>query len=184
MLLQMAQFHSFLQLSNSPIYTHTHTHTHRHTHHIFCIRSSVDGHLGCFHVLVIMNNAAVNIRAHVSFCTSVFVFFTCVPRRGTAGYTVALFLVFLRNLHPVLHSGCTRFYSHQQYRRVPFSPFPQRYLLFAVFLTIDRWEVMCYCAFDSRFSDDQRHRGLFSYACWPSACPLWENVHSGLPPTV
>ena len=87
MLLQMAQFHSFLRLSNSPIHTHTHTHT----HHIFCICSSVDGHLGCYHVLVIVNNAAVNIRAHVSFCTTVFVFFACIPRRGTAGYMVALF---------------------------------------------------------------------------------------------
>ena len=54
-------------------------------HHIFFIHSSVDGHLDCFHVLAIVNNAAVNIRVHVSFQISVFVFSGYIPRSGTAG---------------------------------------------------------------------------------------------------
>ena len=33
----------------------------------FFVHSSVDGHLRCFHVLAIINTAAVNIRVHVSF---------------------------------------------------------------------------------------------------------------------
>ena len=35
-------------------------------YHIF-IYSSVDGHLGCFHVLAIVNSAAMNMEVHVSF---------------------------------------------------------------------------------------------------------------------
>ena len=39
--------------------------------HIFFIHSSVDGHLGCCHVLAIINSAEMNIGVHASFSDSV-----------------------------------------------------------------------------------------------------------------
>ena len=43
-------------------------------YHSFFIRSSVGGHLGCFHVLGMVTSAAVNTGAHVSSCLYCFAF--------------------------------------------------------------------------------------------------------------
>ena len=49
----------------------------------FLIHSSADGHLGCFHVLAIINSAVINIGVHVSL--SLLVSSVCMPSNGIAG---------------------------------------------------------------------------------------------------
>ena len=93
MLLQMTKFCSFFMAKYSIVCVCVCVCVCVYIHHIFFIHLSVHGHLGCFHILAIINNVAMNIGVHVSFRISVFGFyFGYIPRSIILGCMVALFL--------------------------------------------------------------------------------------------
>ena len=86
MLLQTALFDPFLWLDNIPLYIYI--------HHIFFIHSSLDGHLGGFHVLAVVNCAAMNIGIHISFQIMVCGFLPIYAGVGLMAHMVVLYLDF------------------------------------------------------------------------------------------
>ena len=88
---------SFFMVEYIPLYIY----------HIFFIHSSLDGHFGCFHVLAIVNSAAVNIGVHMSF--RIMVFSGYMLRSGIAGSYGSSVLIFFKEppyCSPLIPTKC------------------------------------------------------------------------------
>ena len=122
-------------------------------YHNSFIHASVDGHLGCLG-LSYCEQCCNETGVHVSF--SVLASSGNMPSSGTAGSYDGFISSFLRDLH----SGSINLHSHQQCKKVPFSPHPIWHLLFTDFFFFDGhsdWcEVISHCSFDLHFSNNER----------------------------
>jgi hypothetical protein len=130
-------------------------------YHIFCIQSSVEGHLGSFQLLAIINKAAMNIVVHVSFLP-VRTPSGYMPRTGIAECSGNTMSNFLRKHQTDFQSGCTSLQSHRQWRSVPHSPHPHQHLLSPEFLILAiltgvRWNLRDVLIYISLMIKDVEH---------------------------
>ena len=126
--------------------------------HILFIHLSV-GYLVCFHLLAIVNSAAINMGVQIPFWDPAFNSFAYIPRSGIARSYVNSIFNFLRNCHTTfpqqLH--CFVFYISMQGFQFLHVLANACFLFFVVVVVSchpNRYEAISHCGFDLHFPDD------------------------------
>ena len=134
--LQIPPFRFFLWLSNIPLYIYF----------IFFIHSSVYRHLGCFHILAIVNNTVINMGVHITLWDNDSIF------------------NFLRNHHTIFDSGVPVYISTNSVQGFPLLHILTNicYLVFLIIniLTNEKWHIVVLICVSLRISDAEQ---LFMY---------------------
>lgn len=118
----------------------------------YFMRSSVEGHLGYYHILTIVNNSTMNIGMHISFPVGVFVFFGLILKSRIAGSCSNSGFNFLRSIYIVFHSS------------IPFSPYHHQHLFFVIFFDNSHsgnCKVIAHCGFGLLFFGDESYWASF-----------------------
>ena len=113
-------FFLFQRLNNIPLYL---------------IHSPVDEDLRCLHTLAVVHSSIKTGEHKYLSEILMSIPLDVHPEVELLGYMMVLFLIFLRDLHPVLHRGCFSLRSHQWCPRAPFSSRPCQHVSLSLKIT-------------------------------------------------